>query len=441
METAVSPKTFTCDRCRRESAIEGIFLKKKYLLGLVTRYYCPDCQLRHTAIESVLYFLIAPLLSLVLYFVFPIARMRSIALILVYIALLVIPIVVIHELSHAVVGRLLGFHVFGIQLGIGRPLFRTTILGLKWDVRAIPVSGFTFASGPPSNWYRLKNGLIYLAGPASHFAWVVMAVFCGTLAIVLRLPREVSNFFMTAIFLNLALLVGNLWPVKTNTPMGPIGSDGWQLLQIFSWKPEIFAKHYAMYYAQMALEAKDDNRLTDARGWLEKGLAILPDDPGLLNLSGYFYMLDDSPRQARQIFSQLLERPGLELVQRCLFLNNVAYADIVLDDPALLPEADRYSSEAYQHLSWEPAITGTRGLVLLMLGKPAEGLPLLYSAFKNQANIKSKAVECCYISIGEARLGNQEKAKTYLETARQLDPFCPILPRAERELAKAGLEN
>lgn len=436
METISLQKTFTCSRCKQQSAIEVLFLKRKYFFGLITRYYCPDCQVHRYTTNAILYFLVIPLIGLILYSISPSESLKATSLWFMFTLLVLIPLTVMHELSHTIVSLVLGFHVFRVQLGVGRPIYSKKILGLKWDIRTIPIGGFTFIGGPPSTWwYRLKLFLITLAGPTTHLVIIVVSLCLGVLALLLDVPSRLLPLFTILVLLNLLFLLVNLWPHKVNTPIGQLGTDGWQLIQILLWKPETASQYSTAYYAQMALEAKDDNRLGDAYQWLAEGLARTSDNPILLNISGMFDTLDNNPKGARKTFVQLLERPNLELAQRCLFLNNVAYVDILLEDPALLPEADQYSAEAYQHLSWEPAVAGTRGIVLIMLGKPNDGLPLLYSALKKQVDPKAKAADCCCIAIGELRLGNRAKAKTYLETARQLDPACPILAQAERELA------
>jgi tetratricopeptide (TPR) repeat protein len=155
----------------------------------------------------------------------------------------------------------------------------------------------------------------------------------------------------------------------------------------------------------------------------------------LLNVSGVIYTYLNEYARAREVFTRLLARPNLAAGSKYLFMNNVAYADVLLDDPALLPEADGYSAAAYKNIPWEPAIQGTRGLVLVLLGNPGEGLPLLRGAFGKHTNNRSKAADACYIALGEFRQGNRDAAQKYLDAARSLDPECPVIARIEREMA------
>jgi hypothetical protein len=50
--------------------------------------------------------------------------------------------------------------------------------------------------------------------------------------------------------------------------------------------------------------------------------------------------------KARQLFLQTLKADeALPIATKAILMNNVAYANLVLDDPALLSEADHFSDD------------------------------------------------------------------------------------------------
>jgi tetratricopeptide (TPR) repeat protein len=103
-------------------------------------------------------------------------------------------------------------------------------------------------------------------------------------------------------------------------------------------------------------------------------------------------------------------------------------------DPELLAETDQFSKEACEAFPWSSYFAGTRGAVLVELGQSEAGMDLLSRALKKNNDAYNKAVNACYLALGEAQLGNREAAQLYLETARRLDRTCPVLKRIAKEV-------
>ena len=103
--------------------------------------------------------------------------------------------------------------------------------------------------------------------------------------------------------------------------------------------------------------------------------------------------------RARQVFLQLL--PEQSKPRITLYLENIAYADALIGDPALLPEADAYSKEAYNAISWVPSIVGTRGTVLVALGQFEEGIRFLKESFEKATSPRSKAENACHLAMAQ----------------------------------------
>jgi len=120
--------------------------------------------------------------------------------------------------------------------------------------------------------------------------------------------------------------------------------------------------------------------------------------------------------------------------------NNIAYTDALIGGPELLMEADRYSLEAMTNLSWMPSIKGTRGTVLLELGKIDEAVSLLHETMQTHDNLINKAENACWLAIAETRRGNPNAGRKYLDEARKFDSTCFLLERAQNILdgAKPG---
>ncbi len=435
VQTDQSQTLTTCSRCKCQSSVAAAFSKEKHFFGLVTRTYCPDCKLRRQTRDVVVVYVLLPVLGLALYFFYPVRWVGEFFLLMLVYAISSVPVTLLHELAHTLAARLVDFRVFSVILGAGRSLFSGRFLGIQWEVRAVPLSGATILGGPPASAYRLRLFLIYLAGPLVHAAIAILSWLAMTVVSLLAPGHFLAGFFMVLFWGNLLSLAANLWPRKLASGYGVIGTDGWYLFKLFSMSAADLEMHYATYYG---LEALDACRLRDyarAKAWADAGLARHPTDPRLMNTSGYVYTRMQDYASARQVFVRSLQAdssgsPGLKY----MLLNNIAFSDLMASDPSLLPEADEYSGQAYQHIPWEPAIAGTRGGVLVALGRYEEGIPLLKTALAKNPDKAGKAVEACLIAGGEYRRGNPAEARRYLDTARMLDPGCSLIDRVGGEI-------
>lgn len=101
----------------------------------------------------------------------------------------------------------------------------------------------------------------------------------------------------------------------------------------------------------------------------------------------------------------------------------------MMGKPELLHKADTCSRLALEKMPWIVYNKGTRGSVLVELGKYEEGLRLLHDAMRNHTEKRGQALDACHIGIAEARRGNLAESRNYFAIARRLDPKCKLLDR------------
>ena len=431
IETKTS-ESYRCRKCGLESTVKEAFIIPKGSSGKADKALCFECVNKQRANSLLIQLLIVFVLGLFLSFISPGSSLGRFYLLLCASFLLLIPLIILHELAHAIVSRLLGFRVYGIHLGAGKVIFSTRFLGLRWYLRPIPLGGATLVAGPEVPFYRGRKFLIHMAGPGVH------ALLALLLVIVLPEMQADSLAYLIiqlSLWSNIFLLVVNLFPRKIATSVGIAGTDGWAMLHIFRKKPEELRKGYAQYYEMEVVDAVDrgDKQLAAQRA--HEGLALYPQELNLINAAGYVYLHLGEFKKARAAFVQILaSENGLTEGIKYIAMNNVAYANIMLEDPALIPEADEYSALAYKNFAWEPLIGGTRGAVLVSMGQIDEGIELLKNAMARSFDRRAKAADACLVARGEMKRGNSIEAKKYLDAARQLDPECLLLERVSREV-------
>ncbi len=421
-----------CDRCGLQSDVEQAFSTEKRFLRK-PKHFCPDCTVKRHVRSFIWDLAIIAASGLLIFILNP--SFKSVAIILeaYLIVLCMTPLVIIHELMHAGMAKLVGLRVFGIVIGIGKSIWAGKLLGMDWIINILPIAGITGVGARPVSHIRLKLLLVYLAGPASH---VVMALGFSILWLIVPSWILAHRLFGPLVIANTLLAVVSLFPYKASTTAGMQGTDGWQLLHVPFLNQNELTKRYIGCFAGEAMQSYAANDFDGAQKWVDKALALDNNSGVARNILGIIQMARGEHRASRETFLQLREmevarEPGLHYI----LLNNIAYLDALLRDPALLPEADQLSTEALKHLPWVPAVVGTRGTVLVELGQFDEGIALLKKSMSLHADKQGKALNACHVAIGELQRGDPAAARKYLASAKTLDPNCLLIPDVEAQMA------
>jgi tetratricopeptide (TPR) repeat protein len=281
--------------------------------------------------------------------------------------------------------------------------------------------------------------LVTLSGPAVNLGLAAAALFAyGSLPTIGSWSIPFMPFACFAVA-NLWMLFVNLVPRYYKTAHGKLPSDGLSLLRLpFSSKADI-DQNIVFYYALEGLELRKKDQLNEAIQWYQKALSIYPGDTRLLN--DYAVALIDCERfdEAKALCNQIIEKQASDPGVMAIVHNNIAYLNILLGEKALLEEADTASSHAFASWPWIPAIKGTRGMVLVELGRIDEGIRLLKEALERSEGARQKAINAAYLAVAEARKGNRIRAQQYLETATQYHFDHPLIERAKNESSNQSL--
>lgn len=419
-----------CERCGVESPFDWAFLKVRGVLPPRLLAFCPRCaSIRRASSRR----------SVVLFYVAVTALGAGLAtqgrwglLNLCVGAWMMMLLILPHELGHAGAAALLGARVFSISIGMwGDTVFERTRGGIRWEIKAFPLGGLTVAADAREDLFRLRRFLIVLGGPLVNLLLLTAAVrvasSVGRLDFHLRDAFQPGALFVVA---NALVLVANLVPYRAATPFGPVPNDGLALVTLPFLTPADVARHIAGYHLLEGEAARRRRRFAEARERYARGLERFPDHALLRNNLAVTLLDLRDGEAARPHLLHLVAREPLEPGLRPLVFNNLAAADLLIGRPDLLAEADRYSEEAFRHAPWLAAVRGTRGGALVETGRVDEGLALVRGAMETLKDPAQKAILACYAAMGEKRKGNDAEARQCLETARALDPECPLLARA-----------
>ncbi len=179
-----------------------------------------------------------------------------------------IPLLALHEASHALVANLLGWYVGQVIIGMGRTVGSFRIGSARVEIRLVPIEGFVRCVPTNLRNLRLKSALIYAAGPGVELllAGVILAMVGPD-----RLLSRSNDYWIISLqSLTLAAAMGgvlNLIPQMVVTSTGNVPNDGLGIFLSF-FRPE---SHYA---AMTELPYEEIEELRDGRDpadWWKQG--------------------------------------------------------------------------------------------------------------------------------------------------------------------------
>ncbi len=352
--------------------------------------------------------------------------------------LLIIP----HELAHAFTAVLLRMRVFRIVLGAGKQVAAFRCCGWDWQINSVLVGGMTRASARTANWYRTRHVLVTLAGP------LVSAVPVLWFAVLTLRGDTVDTAFTAGICLGAVLVLASLVSVLTalaprpiRTATGRSQSDGLALLRLPFISDAEIRSRLAWYYSLCGADYRRQGNPDAALACYEEGLAKTGSHP-VLRMDQAVVLIDlRRCDEARSLLRAFLEREDIGTGMKLLAMNNLACADLLSRNEEYLEEADQLSAEVFAALPQVAACRSTRGAVLLARGEIAAGLALLKDSIGRDKPWAKKAVDACWIAVGEARRGNDARAREFALLAETLAPDSRLLAFVREELAVADRED
>jgi tetratricopeptide (TPR) repeat protein len=344
-----------------------------------------------------------------------------------------------HEFAHAFVARAVGFRVFRVILGSGRTWWRGKVFGFDVEARTYLLEGVVIAAPCDTHGVRRKALFFTVAGPLANIAMFGLTYLAFGFPNTLNIFSHQFLGWQLFAFANLLVAATNLLPHMLRTQLGAIPSDGLQVFNLL-FRPKTMNAQ-ARHAARFMLEAQtccEQQQFGEAREWIERCLAIYPDNLSLLYVQAGVFINTGELENARDAQVQLLAKTTIPVQLQLFLKNDLAYVNALLGVPELIEEADRYSAEAMNALPWNSNIRNTRGVVLLALGRLDEALPLLRTSVLEGREDSESMAQCqSTLAMAEARQGNVTAAETALEAARDAAPRCFLIPLAEAAVLAA----
>lgn len=383
-------------------------------------------------------------------------------------------LIALHEVGHLTAGRLVGMTPLGMDLGTGALICTFQRWGMFIRVHAIPWSGRAHILYQTEKHFRLRELAMAAGGPIAH----ALGVLLLTAVYITGNGSDISRMAgIVALIGGLLLLVGSLFPhVQMNGNAVDCLNDAFRICTAFRLSDRIIGRLLLNSRIYSANQIYLQGKYREAATYLEKYQSLytgevlyflvlgdLSAGAGELQKARVCYAraleIGELPQTIRnrieeaEIFAMALAGDYAETRKRTLacisredvstnektgLLDRLACLPFMYDKWDYLAEADDWSQRA---LELDPSLTlqGTRGSLLVELGRPAEARPLLEKVKAESALANDQGITSLYLGILEAEAGNSEQAERLFSDAREKHPSPWLIARIEK--CTAGKEK
>jgi len=333
-----------------------------------------------------------------------------------------------HELGHLLCAAIGSIPTRLIVVGHGPLLWRRRF-GETWlEVRLLPFSG-RVAHYPVVNprWYGLA---------LSRFGGVLgnVAVICLVAALdaVGAAPRKAGEVLGPIVFAQLCIIVITLVPIWVKSGGTRTPTDGLLLLQML-WQSRDYAAQARAAYATL-LSGYSNGSLQPTM--------TLASSRVLYHVSRMDRTMDE---EARHDFREALlrELKGGDLVpeERMLVLDALVTDGLISGDPTVRASLDEWSLQALELGPKLPTLLGSRGAVLVELGRYEAGKALLAPLVAaEQSDSFDPLMSQAFLARAERALGDEEAARRLANAARTAAESIQVTPRVRALLARLETE-
>ncbi len=425
-----------CAGCGVESANKQFFNSVRGTFSSRSRPFCAACFVdKDNAVLNVIFWSFPCLgfIGLLLIVAYPRLAIGTWSLNISFWMAAFLASTILHELGHAVAGTLAGFRIFRLEIGMGLTISEFKWAGFRWRFQTIPFGGRVYGVPKKLDGYRLNRSLFILGGPAVNLILALISCIFLWLDEVLKSTR-LDGFepIKVLVLSNCVLLTFSLWPHRFNSAQGKIANDALLLWQTWRQDTSKITATLPYLYLLESDECLRERKFGEAQKWLAEGLRAFPDNHWLKLSAATTLIFEEKLDQARDALRALVTEFEANNNLFPTLLNNIAYVDALLGRPELLSEADDYSQRALESSPTIIYFKGTRGIVLVELGRSDEGVPLLEEALRKIPEKAGKAIDACYLGIAADRRGKTSESAAYFSMARKLDPRCPLLSREKQ---------
>lgn len=328
-----------------------------------------------------------------------------------------VPMLVLHELGHAVAAKALGWRVREIVIGFGRTLWQWQIGETLVKIKLAPVEGYVLpAPAAPRN-LRLKSTLIYAAGPGAEL--LLLAAMIALLGWDTVFNRSDEILLVAVKSLALVILVGagfNLLPFRTEGAV----SDGLGILSSPFMSDEDVETRLLFVEIRDIRSLLENKQPARALQLLRDLIARFPLNVVLQLLYGLALAENGEVEAARDHALRALQEPEMTPVRRREWLLLQARIELLADEPAYLV-LDLALQKALKIAPNNPETLAIKGASLVRRMRNEEGGNLLAEAWRRNDGSADDAFMLAYLAIAAHRCGQPGASAHFRQAFEQIN--------------------
>jgi tetratricopeptide (TPR) repeat protein len=341
----------------------------------------------------------------------------------------------LHELGHAVAGVLMKGEVLSITLGRS-PFpegahYDFKFFGWPCQIYAPPYAGSVQMAFLSNAHFRTRVCLMIAAGP-------LVTLIASLPGLFLLEQHDISNWAALVLSwsaINAYLFLHAAIPYEGTKRGKKITNDGMQFLRTLALKDDevlqkVMQNKLTRDYQAMAKTLSK----CSADELISKYKSTLPPLPVLIALLDKLSEQDD-PRFHEYLW-KLLSHPDAPETFCSKIIDIYFTKQLAKAPPANQELAERLSVRLLQ-LNDCLSTRGTRGSVLIDLGRIEEGKAMLKDVLIKTTSTIDKSYANIFLALAEKQEGNLTLAREYAEKAAKIDPDCPALKRVSDLLSSS----
>lgn len=346
---------------------------------------------------------------------------------IVFFILFWVPMLVVHELGHAVAARLLGWRVREIVIGFGRTLWRWQYGETRIRVKLAPIEGYVLPAPSGRRHARAKSMLIYAAGPGAELAVLALLILAFGWDTVFNESDRVSMVALKT--LAIVILVGagfNLLPFRTEGAV----SDGLGILSSPFLRDEAIEMRLLTFEMREIDKLLDKGRTGDAVELIRKLRKSFPAnhwlDLALTTALAASGKVDDARQRARNKLAQ----GDLPDEVRRAWLKTQAEIELDCGEPDFLV-LDLALQEALKLTPAAPDLLAIRGASWILRGRAEDGGNLLEQAWRRNDGSADDTMMLAFLTIAAHRVGARDSAAHFRAAFEQTNRSAALKQRVE----------
>jgi hypothetical protein len=347
---------------------------------------------------------------------------------IIFFVVLWVPMLILHELGHAIVARMVGWRVKEIVIGFGRTLWKWKIGETILKIKLAPIEGYVLPAPVDTSNVRLKSMAIYAAGPGIELLLLVLLLILFGWDTVFNNSDAVSLIALKT--LAVVILVGagfNLLPFKTEGAV----SDGLGILSSPFMTNEAIEMRLLTFDMREVQKMLDHDRADLA---VEKVRALqerFPHNQWLaLTYVGTLAAADQTEAARELARDNLAEKDMPDGVQREWFKIQAAI-ELGSDEPDYLT-LDLALQKASKLTPNAPDLLAIKGASFVMRGRNEDGGNMLELAWRKNDGSASDPMMLAYLTIAAHRVGDREACDHFRNAFEQTNRSATLSKRVER---------